>query len=112
MSRPKNVKTQEDPVVESIGSGTTQMAVEAPSAPVVNQKITDEDKAVMELAKSRCETVLAQAKEAAAKAETADISYRYVILQIYHKSGLSISDALSENGEIVRGGAIRNQQVK
>ena len=92
----KNVS--EDPIVN-----TTSGAPE--SAAVPTEKMSEEDRLALELAKSRRETALATAKEALAKSETADLNYRYVVLQLYMKNGLSAQDALSEDGTIVRGGA-------
>jgi hypothetical protein len=77
-----------------------------PNAPV-QERMQDSDRMALELAKSRRETVLAQSKEALAKSETAELTYKYVILQIYLKYHLSTTDAISENGDIIRGGAIQ-----
>lgn len=81
----------------------------APSIPAPQEKLADVDKLQLDLAKARRETALAQAKEALAKNETADLNYKYVILQLYMKYGMSQADALSENGDIVRGGAAAYQ---
>ena len=107
MSKVKDVK----PVVSEVVPGP--VAVVAPSlpvpAPVPNPKIAEEDRLALELAKSRRETALAQAKEAVAKNDTADLAYKYVVLQIYMKYGLNQNDALTESGDIVRGGALPPQ---
>lgn len=68
------------------------------------EKIADVDRLALELAKSKRETALAEAKTALANNEKADLAYRYVVLQIYLKYGMTDKDALNENGEIVRGG--------
>jgi hypothetical protein len=81
---------------------TKEVAATVP-APV--SKMAEEDRLALELAKSRRETALAVAKEALAKNENADLAYKYVVLQLYMKYGLSAQDALSEDGSIVRGGA-------
>ena len=75
-------------------------------APAVQEKMSNEDKMALELAKSRRETALAQAKEALAKNETADLAYKYVVLQLYMKYSLTAADAISEDGSIIRGGAV------
>jgi len=75
------------------------------NVPPPNPKMLEEDRLSLELAKSRRDTVLAQAKEATAKAETADLAYRYTILQVYMKYGLGADDAINENGDIIIGGA-------
>jgi hypothetical protein len=84
-----------------------------PSAAPVNvpaPKLADEDKAALDLAKSRKETAAAVAREATAKGETAELAFRYVVLQLYMKYGLSTNDALSDNGDILIGGAATNNQ--
>ena len=75
---------------------------------VLPERLTDVDKMALELAKSRRETALATAKTALAQNENAELSYKYVVLQLYMKYGLTDKDAISEAGEILRGGA---QQV-
>jgi enoyl-CoA hydratase/carnithine racemase len=79
-------------------------------APAVQEKMQEADRMALELAKSRRETALAQAKEALAKNETADLAYKYVVLQLYMKYGLTAEDAISEGGDIVRGGAVAPAQ--
>lgn len=74
-------------------------------------KMTEEDRLALELAKSRRETVLAQAKESFARNETAELAYKYLILQLYLKYHLDpVADAISENGNIIRGGAVTPNQ--
>lgn len=82
----------------------------AQAAPPVQEKMAEQDRMALELAKSKRETALAQAKEALAKNETADLAYKYVVLQLYMKYGLNANDAISENGDIVRGGAAQQPQ--
>jgi len=82
----------------------------APVAPAVQEKMQESDRMSLELAKSRRETALAQAKEALAKNETADLAYKYVVLQLYMKYSLTADDAISEAGDIVRGGAVAPAQ--
>jgi len=47
-----------------------------------------------------------------AKNETAELAYKYVILQLYMKYGLTSADAISENGDIVKGGAVTQAQAQ
>jgi hypothetical protein len=70
------------------------------------QTISEVDRLALELAKSKRETALAEAKTALANNEKAELAYRYVVLQIYMKYGLSEKDALNESGEIIRNGAV------
>lgn len=85
------------------------VALPAPTPPVPITKLTEEDKLALEVAKARRETALAQAKEALAKNETAELAYKYVTLQLFMKYGLTASDAIGENGDLLRGGAIAVQ---
>lgn len=77
------------------------------AAAVVPEKLSELDKMALELAKSRRETALATAKTALAQNENAELSYKYVVLQLYMKYGLTDKDALSEAGDIIRGGAVQ-----
>lgn len=76
-----------------------------PTVVPVQEKMADVDRMALELAKSRRETALAEAKTALAQNEKADLSYKYVVLQLYMKYGLTEADAITESGDIVRGGA-------
>lgn len=83
-----------------------EVVVPPPPPPPPQEKMSSEDRLTLELAKSRRETAVALAKEALAKNETAEINYKYVVLQLYMKYGLTQADAISEStGDIVRGGA-------
>lgn len=75
-----------------------------PQPPPV-ERLQEVDRLALELAKSRRQTALAEAKTALANNETAELSYKYVVLQIYMKYGLNEKDAISEAGEVLRGGA-------
>lgn len=68
-------------------------------------RLADVDRMALELAKSNRKTALAQAEKALAQNETAELAYKYIVLQLYMKYGLTESDAISENGEIIKGGA-------
>ena len=85
---------------------TAAPVAEPTAAPAVSEKIAEVDRMALELAKSKRETALAEAKTALANNEKADLAYRYVVLQIYLKYGMNDKDALSEAGDIVRGGAV------
>jgi|EndMetStandDraft_3_1072993.scaffolds.fasta_scaffold320571_2 hypothetical protein len=81
--------------------------VAAPTAvPVPSEKIADVDRMALELAKSQRAVALAEAKTALANNDKAELAYKYVVLQIYMKYGMNANDALNENGDIVRGGAL------
>jgi hypothetical protein len=67
-------------------------------------KISDLDRMVLELAKQKKLTASSQAELAIAKNDNADLSYKYLILQIYLKYNLNINDKLNEDGTIIIGG--------
>ena len=83
---------------------------------VPNQKLADADKMALDLAKARKQTSAAEVEMAKAKLEVAtankenlELSYRYLVLQIYYKYQLSVNDAVTEDGQIVIGGATQQQ---
>ena len=90
-----------------------EVAVEEPSMPspppavVPNPRLQEVDRMALELAKSQRQTALAEAKTALAQNEKAELSYKYVVLQLYMKYGLTERDAISENGEILLGKAVQ-----
>jgi hypothetical protein len=97
---------------EAVGSENTPNLPQIPATqqPPVQDKISEEDMRTLELAKARLDTAVAQAKEAQAKAEVANMGYRYLILQIYMKNGLTPNDIIDEqSGTIVRNGANQRQ---
>jgi hypothetical protein len=79
-----------------------------PPEPVIQEieRLSDVDRLSLELAKSTRLTAVAEAKAALANSEKAELSYKYVILQLYMKYGLTAADAIKESGEILRGGAL------
>lgn len=68
-------------------------------------KLRDIDRMVIELAKANKKTALAQAEKSLAQNELAELSYKYVVLQLYMKYGLTEADVITESGEIIKGGA-------
>ena len=83
----------------------------APPAPVAPPapRLSDVDKMALDLAKERRVTAQSEVKLAQAKGENAELSFRYVVLQLYMKYGLTNQDALAEDGTIVLGGALQQQ---
>ncbi len=79
--------------------------VSAPVANRVPEKMSDVDRLSLDLAKANRKTALAEAQTALAKNDNAELAYKYVVLQIYMKYGLTEADAITEAGEILRGGA-------
>lgn len=74
-------------------------------------KLADVDRLALELARQRRQTALAEAKTALAQNEISELSYKYTVLQLYMKYGLTDADAISENGDIIKGGALPNQRA-
>jgi hypothetical protein len=88
------------PVVEGSTGGQ--------NAPV--ERLSEVDRMALELAKANRKVALAQAEKALAQNETAELGYKYVVLQLYMKYGLTELDAINENGLVVRGGAVQQGQ--
>lgn len=87
----------------------------APTASVMpltapNEKLSEVDRMNLELAKSKRQTALAEAKTALAQNENAELAYKYVVLQLYMKYNLTERDAISEAGEIIKDGAVQQPQ--
>ncbi len=77
--------------------------------PISQETISEADRMTLELSKANRKTALAQAEKAIAENQLAEMNYKYIILQIYMKYGLNETDALSEDGKILRGGAVAQQ---
>lgn len=84
--------------------------VPVPVAPTL--RLLDIDRMALELARQQRATALAEARTALAQNEKAELAYKYVVLQLYMKYGLTDADAISESGEIVKNGALAPQQPK
>ena len=98
------------PVLQATVNGTPLGSVVPVPVPAATPKLLDIDKAALDLARERRKTALAEAKTALAQNDNAELSYKYVILQIYMKYGLTDADAISEAGDIIKGGALPRQQ--
>ena len=82
---------------------------EETAASTTPQKISELDRMVLEVARSNKRATQARAEKALAENQTAELSYRYAILQLYMKYGLTPADAISEDGSILVGGATVSQ---
>ena len=65
--------------------------------------LSPEDKMKIELAKMTVQLMEARGQIAMANFEKEKIAYQYMILSIYRKYNLDNSDAINENGEIIKG---------
>lgn len=72
-------------------------------------KISEQDRMALEVAKANKKTAIAQAEKAIAQNETAELAYKYTVLQIYMKYGLTEADALTEGGDIIKNGALNKE---
>jgi len=73
-------------------------------------KLDEVDRMALEVAKANKKTALANAEKALAQNETSELAYKYIVLQIYMKYGLNEKDAISESGDILKGGAVVKDQ--
>lgn len=104
---PGTEPTTEAPAVTANGVPVGAVVpMPVPQAP----RLSDVDRMALELARQRRQTALAEAKTALAQNENAELAYKYVVLQLYMKYGLTDADAISETGEIVKNGALMPQQ--
>lgn len=79
-------------------------------ASVPTEKISEEDRLNLELAKSNRKVALANAEKALAQNEASELNYRYVVLQLFMKYGLNpTADLLREDGTVLRGGLLEHQ---
>lgn len=69
------------------------------------EKLQDSDREALTLAKINKQMANLNAEKAVSQSQTAEINYKYVVLQLYMKYGLTQDDAINEDGTIVRGGA-------
>lgn len=112
--RPKAAKqTEENAATPATPPMPAMPAMPPPPPPTApTERLMDIDRMALELAKSQRQTALAEAKTALAQNEKAELAYKYVVLQLYMKYGLTERDAISEAGEVIRGGAVQGLPVK
>lgn len=73
-------------------------------------KLQEIDRLVLELSKANRKTAVANAEKALAQNETAELAYKYVVLQLYMKYKLTEMDAINEAGDIILNGALPKDQ--
>ena len=69
---------------------------------VAQEKLSAEDKHHLDMSKVKRQLALAQAEKALAQNEAAETSFKYLVLQLYCKYGLTEADAIDDNGNIFR----------
>lgn len=79
--------------------------IEDTNVPELPARLEEADRLALEVAKQKRFVALAQAERAIVANEKAELEYKYVVLQLYMKNGLTSADAISEDGLIIKGGA-------
>lgn len=78
----------------------------------VQEMLSDADRSSFEVARMKQKLALSAAEKALSQNETAELNFKYFLLQLYVKYDLdTTADALTEDGKIVRG-ALLNQGIK
>lgn len=66
------------------------------------ESISEADKNTLGMASLSCQITKANAEAAIAKHETSEVTYKYVVAQLYIKYGLTKGDTITENGDIIK----------
>lgn len=74
----------------------------SPAAPP-QESLSDVDKVTLENGKLTRKLALSKAETALAENNAAEATYKYLILQLYMKYGMTQMDAIDDNGNILRG---------
>lgn len=69
--------------------------------------ISDLDKATIEIARINQRLTKALMEKSYAEKEYSDLSYKFLVLQLYMKYNLTEKDSISEHGEITRSGDLK-----
>lgn len=99
----KSSASKEEVKSEEVAPSTVTVDSSPPSK---ISKLEENDRLALELSKANRRAAMAQAEKAVAQSETADLSYKYVVLQLYMKYSLTAADAISEGGDIIYNGAL------
>lgn len=105
-------KDKKAPVADKVidvNPDTADKVVQVVPPPAPPSRLMETDKLALDLARAKRQTALETAKTALAQNENAELAYKYLVLQIYMKYGLTEQDAISEAGDIVRGGAVQQR---
>jgi|SRR5277367_6436451 len=99
MTKEKKVKQ------ELLQAASAPVVPPVPTPPVkveIVERLADQDKSVLDLAKARRETALEKAKTALAQSETSELAYNNVILQLALRYRLVDGDIINDDGTIKR----------
>ena len=76
------------------------------------EMLFEADKSALEIAKLNRKLALKDAETALAKNESAEMAFKYVVLQLYMKYKLDgTTDAISDDGKILRGALLKKDEV-
>ena len=68
----------------------------------MEERLQEQDRLTLEIAKMNKKMATLAAEKAIAQNETAEMQYKYVVLQLYMRYGLTAQDGIDENGNIIR----------
>lgn len=88
--------------METSTDSTMKASEQTTVAQEPSEKISDQDKAVLEQVKVKRELALEKAKAAVANSESAELLHQNVMLQLAMKYSLLQGDSIKEDGSIVR----------
>ena len=66
------------------------------------ERISDNDRFAMELLKLNRKVSVLEAEKAILSSQNADANYKYAVLQLYMRYGLSQDDTIDDSGKIIR----------
>lgn len=78
------------------------VAPPAPAAPPAQETLSDQDKQVLQMGQLTVTIAKKEAERALAENKAAELEYKYLILQLYMKYGMTALDALDDKGNIHR----------
>lgn len=86
-----------------------QMVGDVAPITLAQEMLLQQDFSALEIAKLNRKVALKEAEKALAQNESAEMAFKYIILQLYMKYKLDVAaDAISDDGKIMRG-ALLNQ---
>ena len=74
------------------------------------RKLLESDRMELELSKMRRRLAVSEAEKALSESNRVELEYKYIVLQIYMKYGLTQQDAIDEKGNILVGGSDPSRQ--
>lgn len=84
---------------------TKQQEEQEHTQPQQPTKLSPEDALVLKTSKFNKQLAHLAAEKAMAQNESADIRYKYIVLQLFMKYNLTGEDSIDDDGNITKGGA-------